>query len=191
MFFINSVFLGIGLAMDAFSVSLANALKDIGMSLRRQCLIAGIFALFQTIMPMIGWVIVHTAVHYLHAITPFIPWIALGLLLYIGGNMIFTALKGNTPEEDTDKPLNLGVLMVQGVATSIDALSVGFATANYDWLSALLSALIIGIVTFAFCFVGLVIGRRLGTHMAGKAELFGGIILIGIGIEIWVTGVLM
>ena len=191
MFFINSILLGIGLAMDAFSVSLADGLQDIGMPLRRRCLIAGTFALFQTIMPMAGWLVVHTAVQYLHAIAPFIPWVALGLLLYIGGGMILGALKGDEGDKPLDKPLSSGVLMAQGVATSIDALSVGFTTVAYDWMQACLSSMIIGTVTFATCLIGLAVGQRLGTRLASKAELFGGIILIGIGIEIWVAGVLM
>lgn len=191
MFLINSILLGIGLAMDAFSVSLTNGLQDTSMQTRRRCLIAGTFAVFQTIMPMIGWLVVHTAVQYLHAISPFIPWVALGLLLYIGGGMIFGALKGNEGKPDETEPLSPGVLMTQGVATSIDALSVGFTTATYNWFQALLSSLIIGIVTFIICLIGLIIGQRLGTRLANKAELLGGVILIGIGIEIWVTGVLM
>lgn len=191
MFFINSILLGIGLAMDAFSVSLANGLQDRGMSARRLCLIAGTFALFQTIMPMTGWLVVHTTVRYLHAIEPFIPWIALGLLLYIGGGMILGTLKGDDDRKDAVKPLGFSVLIIQGIATSIDALSVGFTTAAYDWILAWLSSLIIGAVTFFICLSGLVAGQRLGTRLASKAELFGGIILIGIGIEIWITGILM
>ncbi len=191
MFFLNSLLLGICLAMDAFSVSLANGLKDAGMPVRRQCLIAGIFAMFQFIMPMIGWLVVHTAVQYLHAIEPFIPWAALGLLTYIGGSMIWGVLKGNEIQEIEDRPLSFGVLIAQGVATSIDALSVGFTTVSYNWLLASLSSLIIGAVTFAICLIGLIVGQRLGTRFTSKAELLGGIILIGIGIEIWITGVLL
>lgn len=191
MFFINSILLGIGLAMDAFSVSLANGLQDTGMPVRRRCLIASTFALFQTIMPMAGWLVVHTAVQYLHAISPLIPWVALGLLLYIGGGMVLGALKDDDGGKPLDSPLSFGVLMTQGVATSIDALSVGFTTVTYGWMQACLSSMIIGMVTFAICLIGLTIGQRLGTRLASRAELFGGIILIGIGIEIWVTGVMM
>lgn len=209
MFFINSELLGVGLAMDAFSVSLANGLQDAWMRLRRMCLIAGTFAVFQTAMPLIGWVVVHTAVQYLHVIEPFIPWVALALLLYIGGGMVWGALKGEDDDDGDDaKPLSFMVLMTEGVATSIDALSVGFTISDYGWLDALVCSLIIGVVTFVICFIGLRIGRKLGNpstfgegfsllgvklgpQIAGKAELFGGIILILIGIEIWVTGVLM
>ncbi len=190
MFLINSILLGIGLAMDAFSVSLANGLQNPGMPARRLCLIAGTFALFQTVMPIIGWLAVHTAVQYLHAIEPFIPWVALGVLVYIGGGMVLGALNGGGSKRP-GKPLGFNVLMVQGAATSIDALSVGFTTATYDWILACLSSLIIGIVTFIICLIGVVAGQRMRSRLASKAGLLGGIILIGIGIEIWVTGVLM
>lgn len=190
MFFINSVLLGFGLAMDAFSVSLANGLQDARMRAGRMCLIAGTFGFFQTAMPLIGWIVVHTAVQYMQAIEPFIPWVALGLLLYIGGGMIWGALKGGD-DDDEVKPLSFAVLMTQGVATSIDALSVGFTIADYGWWDALLCSLIIGVVTFFICIGGLIIGRKFGTRFSSRAELLGGIVLVLIGIEIWVTGVLM
>lgn len=188
IFFFNSVLLGVGLAMDAFSVSLANGLNESGMRKKRMCFMAGIYAFFQFAMPMLGWVCIHTIVEYFNKFNKFIPWISLILLSYIGGKMIFEAFSDG--EEDTTvKKLGFGTLLVQGIATSIDALSVGFTTADYGFIMALVSSIIIAVVTFAICMVGLVIGKKAGSHLSSKASIFGGIILIGIGIEIFVKGI--
>lgn len=178
--------LGAGLAMDAFSVSLANGLNEPKMKTGKMCGIAGVFALFQALMPMIGWVCVHTVVQYFQAFEKFIPWIALALLGYIGGKMLIDGIK-NRGEKQEKIRVGLAALLVQGVATSIDALSVGFTIADYGLLSAFFSVLIIAAVTFIICFAGLVIGKKAGTKLAGKASIFGGAMLILIGIEIFVT----
>ena len=188
LFFLNSVLLGVGLAMDAFSVSLANGLNEPGMNRKKMCGVAGIFACFQALMPMIGWVCVHTILQHFKAFEKFIPWIALGLLLYIGGKMLLEGIRNKEQEEEIEK-LGLVTLLLQGVATSIDALSVGFTIAEYGLLMAVVCALIIAIVTFIICMAGLVIGKKFGTKFANKATIFGGVILIIIGLEIFLTGV--
>lgn len=187
-FFLNSILLGVGLAMDAFSVSLANGLHDTKMKISRMTLIAGTFAVFQAAMPMIGWICIHTIAQYFSAFEKMIPWIALLLLLLIGGKMLLEGIRGEEEEEEV-KSLSLGALMVQGVATSIDALSVGFTIADYGVLMAVVCALLIAVVTFIICMVGLKIGKKVGTKLSGKASILGGLILIGIGIEIFVKGV--
>ena len=189
IFFLNSTMLGIGLAMDAFSVSLTNGLTEPHMRKRRFCVIAGVFAFFQGLMPIVGWLCVHTIIQSFQSFEKWIPWIALILLLFIGGKMLTEGIRGS---DSSDKPLKvgLGALLIQGVATSIDALSVGFTIAEYGVLMALVCATIIAIVTFIICICGLIIGREIGTKLAGKASILGGIILIGIGIEIFLTGVL-
>ena len=188
VFFFNSALLGVGLAMDAFSVSLANGLNEPGMRRKRICAIAGVFAFFQALMPMIGWVCVHTIVQVFHSFEKWIPWIALVLLLFIGGKMLIEGIRYK--EGETEKPkVGVAALFLQGVATSIDALSVGFTIAEYEFPMALVCALIIAAVTFVICVGGLLIGRKFGTRFAGKASILGGIILIAIGIEIFVTGV--
>lgn len=187
MFFFNSILLGVGLAMDAFSVSLANGLNEPRMGRSKMCAIAGVFAGFQALMPMTGWVCVHTIVQYFRSFEALIPWIALVLLCWIGGKMLWEGVKGDGGEEE-HTGVGLGALLVQGVATSIDALSVGFTIADYDVFSAVLAALIIAAVTFVICTMGLVIGRKAGTRLAGKASILGGAILIFIGIEIFLTG---
>lgn len=188
MFFFNSALLGVGLAMDAFSVSLANGLNEPKMRKSKMGLIALTFAFFQAAMPLIGFVCVHTVVEYFKSFEKFIPWIALILLCYIGGSMLVDGIK-NKDDDDNVKKLTFVTLMVQGVATSIDALSVGFTIASYNFFMALVSALIIALVTFVICVAGLFIGKKFGTKLSNKATIFGGIILILIGIEIFVTGI--
>ena len=187
MFFFNSVLLGVGLAMDAFSVSLANGLNEPQMKKSRMCGIAGVFAFFQALMPMLGWICIHTIVNVFQAFEKCIPWIALVLLGFIGGKMLLEGVKGGDDDDDELKAVGFAGLMVQGIATSIDALSVGFTIADYDFWTALLAAVIIAVVTFFICFGGLEIGKKVGTRLAGKANILGGVILIFIGLEIFLT----
>lgn len=185
-FFFTSIMLGAGLAMDAFSVSLANGLGEPKMNLRKMCGVAGVFAVFQFLMPMIGWICVSTIAQLFSSFTRFIPWIALILLGYIGGKMLIEGIRHKDGSEE--KPaVGLGGLLVQGIATSIDALSVGFTISDYGIFEAVLSCLLIGVVTFAICFFGIIIGKKVGTKLSGKAEIFGGAILIIIGLEIFIT----
>lgn len=186
VFLFNSILLGVGLAMDAFSVSLANGLNEPRMSRLRACAIAGTFAWFQFLMPMLGWLCVHTLVEKLAAFERLVPWIALALLLWIGGSMLREGLLGGGEEASG---VGIAALLVQGVATSIDALSVGFTIAEYDMAAALVCSLIIAAVTFFICIGGLRIGRTVGTRLAGKASILGGVILILIGIEVFIKGV--
>ena len=186
-FFFFSISMGIALAMDAFSVSLANGLNEPCMKRGRMCGIAGVFAFFQALMPMTGWLCIHTIVQHFKSFEKFIPWIALVLLVYIGGNMLYDGIK-NKDGDDCEKPgVGFWALLVQGVATSIDALSVGFTIADYGLFKAFLAALIIAAVTFGICYGGLFVGKKAGTHMAGKAGILGGLILIFIGLEIFIS----
>lgn len=188
LFFMNSALLGVGLAMDAFSVSLANGMNEKKMKKSRMAYIAGVYAFFQFLMPMVGWICVHTIVQLFAQFQKCIPWIALILLLYIGGSMIWESVKGEEEIEEVKK-LSFAVLMLQGIATSIDALSVGFTIADYGFVMALVCSIIIAVVTYAICETGLYLGKTLGTKLAGKADVLGGVILTGIGIEIFVKGV--
>jgi putative Mn2+ efflux pump MntP len=186
-FVLNSILLGVGLAMDAFSVSLANGLNAPKLSRGMRLAIPFTFAAFQFLMPVIGWFCVHSIAETFVAVQPAIPWIALILLLFIGGKMLLDGIRGGGPERE-DVILKPGALLVQGIATSIDALSVGFTIAEYGVLQALSASLIIAVVTFILCFFGLRIGQHFGTRFAGKASILGGLILIGIGLEIFITG---
>lgn len=259
MFFLNSLLLGVGLSMDAFSVSLANGLNEPKMRKAKPFAIAGTFAFFQALMPMLGWLCVHTIVEKFTVFEKFIPYIALALLGFIGAKMIIECVKErknqkktaektqnstenmqnlteNTQAEASDmlnateialdeaesvensvgneqnscenalkttetaavldvtsgseqskkKKLSVIALLVQGIATSIDALSVGFTIAEYKVFSALVCAAIIATVTFAISLCGVFLGRKFGVKFSGKAEIVGGIILIGIGLEIFI-----
>lgn len=189
IFFANSILFGIGLAMDAFSVSIANGLNEPDMKVSKGLLMSSIFGIFQFAMPLIGWICVHTVATAFEKFNRFIPWIALILLLYIGGKMLIEGIKSNNDgNEDSKKALTFGTLMVQGIATSIDALSVGFTISDYDLIFALVESVIIGAVTFAICELGLFVGKKFGTKFNKSASIIGGVILIIIGIEIFIKG---
>ncbi len=188
-FFIINSLLGIGLAVDAFSVSLANGLNEPTMKIKKMSFIAAIFAFFQFIMPLIGWICISTIAKQFSFLEKFIPWIALILLAFIGFKMLIEGLQDKCPENL--KSVGFFALIIQGIATSIDALSVGFSftSSNYDILKTLIACLIIGILTFFICFLGIFIGKKAGTRLAGKASILGGIILILIGLEIFITNI--
>ncbi len=188
VFLLNSVLLGAGLAMDAFAVSVANGVQNPNMKRRRILLIAGTFAVFQALMPLIGWLCVNTVSEQFSVFGEVVPYISLVLLTVIGVKMIAGGISGN---EEAALVTGLGTLMIQGVATSIDALSVGFTIAEYDVLSAVICALIIAAVTMVLCIMALKLGNRIGSRFSDKATVLGGVILIFIGAEIFITGVLL
>ena len=191
-FFFTNILLGVGLAMDAFSVSLANGLADHTMKRRRMLLMAGTFAFFQALMPFVGWLCVHTLAEQFEAFAKFIPWIALGLLSFIGGKMLYEGIKAC--REGCDEcaavaaRLSIGALLVQGIATSIDALSVGFTIADYGLSEALVAVALIAAVTFPICAGGVQIGKKFGAGLSGRATILGGSILVVIGIYIFIKG---
>ena len=189
VFFFNSILLGVGLAMDAFSVSLANGLNDPKMKRGKMCLVAGTFGVFQGAMPLIGWLCVHTVAQYFTAFSKLVPWIALVLLCFIGGKMLYEGIKTKGCPLPEKTKLTFSALLLQGVATSIDALSVGFTIAEHNFLMAFVSTAIIAVITFAVCLLGLFLGKKFGTCLSGKAGILGGVILIFIGIEIFITGI--
>ncbi len=192
---INSLLLGVGLAMDAFSVSIANGIMDPNMRKRRMFNIAGVYAVFQLLMPLIGWFLVTTLEGIFTSFSKFIPWIALILLLFIGGKMMIEGIKERKGKNEDEKKesaptkLTWRALIVQGIATSIDALSVGFTISEYNVLQAFASSLIIGVVTLVICLIGLIFGKKIGNKISSVATIIGGAILIFIGIEIFVKGI--
>ena len=155
IFFLNSIMLGVGLAMDAFSVSLANGLEEPDMRPAKMCGIAAVFGIFQALMPLAGWTCVHTVVKIFNSFSSIVPWIALILLGYIGVKMLLEGIKNkNGSGDQPQKKLTVSILFFQGIATSIDALSVGFTIADYGILMAILCSLIIAVVTFIICMAG-------------------------------------
>ena len=190
IFFLNSIMLGVGLAMDAFSVSLANGLEEPDMRHAKMCGIAAVFGIFQALMPLAGWTCVHTVVKIFNSFSSIVPWIALILLGYIGVKMLLEGIKNkNGSGDQPQKKLTVSILFFQGIATSIDALSVGFTIADYGILMAILCSLIIAVVTFIICMAGLELGKRFGVALSDKASVLGGVILIVIGVEIFITGI--
>lgn len=187
IFFVKSILLGIGLAMDAFSISLANGLNEPEMKKNKMLLIAGVFTFFQALMPILGWICVHTIAEYFEVFEKMIPWIAMILLVYIGAKMIIEGINKKTEET---VGVGLRILLIQGIATSIDALSVGFAIEEYSAVKALLCAFIISVITFVICFLGLIIGKKFGTRLSDKASILGGTILAVIGICIFIRRIL-
>ena len=189
LLFLNSIFLGFGLALDAFSVSVADAMANPDMKKSRKISIALTFAFFQTLMPLSGWFCVRTIADKFSLFQKAIPYIAFILLAYIGLKMVIESRKGEEEKDEGAAVLTFATLMVQGIATSIDALSVGFAIADYSSLEALTSTLIIGATTFIICIFGLEVGKKVGKAFSDKATLFGGCILIIISLEIFIKGV--
>lgn len=182
---IDSIALGIALAMDAFSVSIANGLCEPLMTKTKSIKISGTFGFFQALMPLIGWFCVHNLLSIFNEIEPFIPWVAFISLLFLGIKMIKEAIEGTESEAVNDS-----TLLFQGIATSIDALAVGFTIAKYNTIEALISAGIIGIITMLLCLIGLLLGKKLGTKLTKGANILGGSILIIIGIRILVESFL-
>lgn len=189
-FIAQSALLGVGLAMDAFSVSLANGLREPKMNGGRMAKIAGVYGVFQYLMPLLGWVCVHTVVSLFSSLEKIIPWIAFALLGWIGGKMLWEGLHEQKDPDaaPTDRRLSGKDLLMQGIATSIDALSVGFTIEQYKFREANAASLLIGGVTFALCMLALLIGKRLGMKLSRYASILGGIILVAIGFKIFLGG---
>ena len=175
------LFIAVGLSMDAFAVSLCNAMAVNHLRLRDACKFGIFFGVFQAVMPLIGWAAGRTFSSYVTAVD---HWVAFVLLGFIGVKMMYEALRG----EETcgaENPLHLRVLFVLAIATSIDALAVG-VTFAFMQISILPSVLAIGVVTFLLSTLGALIGKKAGTALGNRAEMVGGIILILMGIKILV-----
>jgi len=188
-FFLTSIFLGAGLSMDAFSISLVAGLNEVKMKKRKMTLVAGVFAFFQALMPMIGWLLIHTVLGLFESLERFIPIIAFVILSYIGGKMIVEGVRCKG-KECCGQALTVSALFIQGIATSIDALSAGLELSSYLLLQALISALIIAIVTFIICYFGIIIGKKTGTLLSSKATVFGGAVLVIIGLKILISSIM-
>ena len=185
--YIISILLGFALAMDACAVSMVNGMNNPKMKYYKVLLIAFLFGLFQALMPLIGYLVGHM---FISLIEPFIPWIALVLLSFVGGKMLYEGIKNKDEEENEVKKLTFVALIVQAIATSIDALSAGLTFASYSINEALISVLIIMIITFIICYISVYIGKKFGNKLGNKAEILGGVILILIGLEIFITGII-
>lgn len=180
---IRAMLLGVGLAMDACAVSMANGFNESKMSVRKTAMVAGFFGVFQGVMPMIGYFVGYSV---LSVVEKIMPWISLIILCFLGGKMIKDGFSDKEEGKETTL-LTLGTLTWQAFATSVDALSVGFTLADYVLSSAVITVGIIAVETFIISFIGVVIGKKFGTKFGGRAEVVGGVILIAIGLEIFIT----
>ncbi len=178
---------GIGLAMDAFAVSICKGIKMPKLKKLRIVIIATFFGGFQMLMPLIGWLLGKQLVEYISA---FDHWIAFALLAFIGGKMAIESFKKDDDCDcGCDEKLDIKELFLLAIATSIDALAVGITFSMYN-INIVSSIGIIGAITFVLCALGVVIGNKFGAKFKSKAELIGGIVLVGIGIKLLIEGLL-
>lgn len=186
MDYMTSIFIALGLAMDSFTVSLGIGTGKRRYDRRGHFRLIYHFGLFQAAMTALGWFAGNTIVHYIRAVD---HWIALGLLLYVGGNMIRTGLNPEAVTYQSD-PSRGKLLVLLSIATSIDAMAVGLSLAvlNEHWL---IPVIIIGVVTWCLSSVGLLAGNHLGKKFGKKMEILGGTILIFIGLRVVITHVFL
>lgn len=180
MTFFSLFLMSVGLAMDAFAVSVCKGLNMKKINYRHCLIISIFFGSFQAIMPLIGWLLGKQFENY---ITSFDHWIAFILLAFIGGKMIVESLKKEDPPESSFERFDVKQLFILAVATSIDALAVGITFAFLK-VNILLSITLIGCITFLLSFIGVILGNKFGARYKSKAELAGGIILVAIGLKI-------
>ncbi len=179
MIFFNAVVLGVTLAMDAFSISVSKALVSTKTNILDGVKLGAVFGIFQAIMPLLGYII---GASFYSLIKNYFGIVSFLILAYIGGKMLYDYFKGE--EQTLCKDILIKELLVLGIATSIDALAAGFCFGAATLLQTLISCLIIGIITFIICFFGYHLGSALSEKIGNKSALFGGIVLILLGIKI-------
>lgn len=172
------IFIAVGLAMDAFAVSICKGLSMKKIKWKSAVIIALYFGIFQALMPVIGYFLGSTFSVLVQKVD---HWIAFGLLSIIGLNMIKES-RDDEIEKRNDR-IDVKTMLILAVATSIDALAIG-VTFSFFEVNVLLAVIVIGIITFALSIIGVVIGNKFGDKLQNKAELIGGIILIGMGLKI-------
>lgn len=182
MNFFSLLFIAVGLAMDAFAVSIASGFAVRKLHFSYAVKIAFLFGLFQGFMPIIGWLAGSSLVEQITAID---HWIAFGLLSFVGGKMIYESKAFCEDEVCDQDPKRIYILLTLAIATSIDALAVGLTLSFID-VDIVTPAIIIGAITFLLSLAGVYIGDKVGHFFESKIEILGGLILIGIGIKILV-----
>jgi ZIP family zinc transporter len=177
MSILSILLIALGLAMDAFAVSITSGITIKNLKVRHALLVGAAFGIFQAVMPVLGWLLGQWAYQWISAVD---YWIAFGLLLFVGGHMIIQAMQPEDEETGPKNPLHLPTLLMLAVATSIDAFAIGISLSMLR-VSILQPVLIIGLVTFALSFAGVYFGRLFGHLNEKKMEVFGGLVLIGLG----------
>ena len=193
---IDILLTGMGLSMDAAAVSMTNGMNEPKMKLPKILLIALFYGVAQGVMPLIGY---YAGSLFATAVAKIAPWLALVLLGFIGGKMIFEAIcelkkEKNGEQPNEAKPLSLGSLAVQALATSIDALAVGISLVALDKSGALavnifVAVSMIAVSTFIISLLSVFVGKKFGELLSDKAELVGGLILVAIGLKIFIEGI--
>lgn len=182
-----SIFLiAIGLSVDSFVVSITAGVCMVKVKIRDALKVALFMAVFQALMPLIGWLAGSSFLHYIES---FAHWVAFVLLLAIGGKMIYEGVKYKDKSEKSFSPTNNLMLTGMAIATSIDALIVGIGFGLLE-VSIIIPVLIIGSLTFLFSASGVLVGNKIGTRYNSGLEIFGGIILAGLGINILIDHIL-
>ena len=179
MDFISIIIIAVGLSADSFAVSVSNGFSRHHLKFKNNFLIALSFAGFQAFMPLLGWLLGSSFAENIKAAD---HWVAFGLLSFIGIKMIYESFHKDK-EDNSEKSLNVLTIIVQSLATSIDALIVGISFA-FIKVNIYESAVIIGLVTMLFSLAGFCIGKKYGKRISNYAEIIGGIILILLGIKI-------
>lgn len=192
MSIISILLLGVGLSMDACAVSISNGLANKKISIKETLLITLTFGVFQMMMPLIGYFIGSL---FTNLIVKIVPYIALALLSFLGFKMIVESIKSRKKNEDEEekeniKKLSFKMLLIQAVATSIDALSVGLVFVGINYPLVIFYTGIIGIITTILSLISVFIGKKFGDIFSNKAEIVGGIILIAIGLKIFIEAFL-
>ena len=190
---LSGLLLGLGLTMDAAAVSMSNGLEEPKMKPIKMFYIALLYGVFQGVMPLLGYFFGHLLFENFTFIQEYhlIPIVALIILLILGTKMIIDGIKEiKKPAEEREiKKIGFKLLIIQAIATSIDALSTGLSFADYQIYEAVIVVSLITLVTFIACIISVLIGKKFGDKLGSKAVIIGGIILIAIGIEIFVTGI--
>ena len=186
-FVIQSIFLGVGLAMDATCVAMTNGLNYPSLKKKHALLIAFMYGFFQALMPLIGYLL---GVSFNEILSKFTPVIALIILSILGFKMLLEGLKKCEDEEEEVKPFNFKLLFIQAIATAIDALSVGVIMIDYAIPELVVALLLIMTVTFVFSYIAVYLGKKFGVMLEDKANIIGGIILIVIGLEILISSLI-
>ncbi len=169
--------LGVGLSMDAFAVAICKGLSSEKFSIKSALTVGAWFGIFQALMPLIGYLLCGLVAEYIEVVD---HWIAFVLLGFIGGKMIYEAIKG---EENKDASVAFAVMLPLAVGTSIDAMAAGITLA-FSAVNIFAAIAVIGVTTFVFSAVGVKIGNIFGEKFKSKAEIFGGIVLILLGVKI-------
>lgn len=180
MGFLELVFLSVGLAMDAFAVSICKGLSVKKMQVKHMFICGAWFGIFQILMPLIGY---FAGYQFKDLIQEYDHWVAFILLVLIGGNMIREALKNEEDENETNADFGFKTMILLAIATSIDALIIGITFAFMN-VNIVLALTLIGAITFILSAIGVKIGNVFGARYRSKAELAGGIVLILLAIKI-------